>query len=98
MNEGVNAGLNEIVGRTSRLLRAAWIAALCSFALLLPCAPALATYPEKLIRIVVPVAPGGLSDAMARAAAARFQEAFGQQVIIENRPGGNFQIGTAAVA
>jgi tripartite-type tricarboxylate transporter receptor subunit TctC len=66
--------------------------------LALPSAPAFATYPEKLIRIIVPVAPGGLSDAMARAAAARFQEAFGKQVIIENRAGGNFQIGTAAVA
>jgi tripartite-type tricarboxylate transporter receptor subunit TctC len=63
--------------------------------LLLP-APAHAVYPERVIRIIVPVAPGGLSDAMARAAAARFQKAFGQQVVIENRAGGNFQIGTAA--
>jgi tripartite-type tricarboxylate transporter receptor subunit TctC len=98
MNEGVNAGLNEVIGKMSWLFRAARVAALCGLALPFPCAPAQATYPDKLIRIVVPVAPGGLADAMARAAAARFQEAFGQQVIIENRAGGNFQIGTAAVA
>jgi tripartite-type tricarboxylate transporter receptor subunit TctC len=73
---------------------AAFVAAL-TVALLLS-APAVANYPEKVIRIIVPVAPGGLSDAMARAAAARFQKAFGQQVVIENRAGGNFQIGTAA--
>jgi tripartite-type tricarboxylate transporter receptor subunit TctC len=66
-----------------------------SFVLLLS-APAGAAYPEKIIRIIVPVAPGGLADATARAAAARFQKAFGQQVVIENRAGGNFQIGTAA--
>jgi tripartite-type tricarboxylate transporter receptor subunit TctC len=73
---------------------AAFVAAL-TVALLLS-APAVANYPEKVIRIIVPVAPGGLSDAMARAAAARFQKSFGQQVVIENRAGGNFQIGTAA--
>ncbi len=81
--------------RRSCLLPAAAFSALSL--LLLPSGPARAVYPEKVIRIVVPVAPGGLSDAMARAAAARFQKAFGQQVVIENRAGGNFQIGTAAV-
>ena len=81
--------------RRLRPMSAAIFAALSL--LLLPSAPARAAYPEKLIRIIVPVAPGGLADAMARAAAARIQKAFGQQVIIENRAGGNFQIGTAAV-
>jgi tripartite-type tricarboxylate transporter receptor subunit TctC len=98
MREGVDESVNDVAGRPSRLLRVARAAMLCGLGLALPSAPAFATYPEKLIRIIVPVAPGGLSDAMARAAAARFQEAFGQQVIIENRAGGNFQIGTAAVA
>ncbi len=79
------------------LFRAGFVATLSCLGLLLVCAPAFAVYPEKLIRIVVPVAPGGLSDAMARAAAARFQKTWGQQVVIENRAGGNFQIGATAV-
>jgi tripartite-type tricarboxylate transporter receptor subunit TctC len=90
-SQAVNAG------ETTPSFRAGCIAALCGLGLLVMAAPAFAEYPEKLIRIVVPVAPGGLSDASARAAAARFQKAWGQQVIIENRPGGNFQIGTTAV-
>jgi tripartite-type tricarboxylate transporter receptor subunit TctC len=71
-------------------------AAAAALSLLLLAGPSIAAYPERVIRIIVPVAPGGLSDATARAAAARFQKAFGQQVVIENRAGGNFQIGTAA--
>ncbi|MBX9842844.1 MAG: tripartite tricarboxylate transporter substrate binding protein [Xanthobacteraceae bacterium] len=49
-------------------------------------------YPNKLIRIVVPVVPGGLADTLARAVAQQLQTAFNQQVIVENRAGGNFQI------
>ncbi len=89
--------MNNQIWRTMRclvLVPAAIVAALT--VLLLSPAPASAAYPEKVIRIIVPVAPGGLSDATARVAAARLQKAFGQQVVIENRAGGNFQIGTAA--
>lgn len=49
-------------------------------------------YPNRLIRIVVPVVPGGLADTLARAVAQQLQTAFNQQVIVENRAGGNFQI------
>src|SRR3954471_23451882 len=78
-------------------LRAGFVAVLAGIGLLAGPTSAGADHPEKPIRIVVPVAPGGLSDATARAVAARFQKAWGQQVIIENRAGGNFQIGTMAV-
>ena len=78
-------------------LRATCVAILAGLGLLSASASAAAEYPDKLIKIVVPVAPGGLSDATARAVAARFQKAFNQQVIIENRAGGNFQIGATAV-
>jgi tripartite-type tricarboxylate transporter receptor subunit TctC len=87
--------MNKNTWRAMRRSTLAAIVAALSF-VLLPSAPAGAAYPEKIIRIIVPVAPGGLADATARAAAARFQKAFGQQVVIENRAGGNFQIGTAA--
>ena len=50
------------------------------------------TYPSKAITIVVPAAPGGVTDVLARMLAQRFTEAWGQQAVVENRPGGNNQI------
>lgn len=46
-------------------------------------------YPTKSIRLIVPYAPGGGNDTMARAIGGKLTEAWGQQVIIDNRPGAN---------
>lgn len=55
-------------------------------------------YPSRPIRIIVPIAAGGVNDVQARAFALELQKKLGQPVIIENRPGGNFVIGSTAVA
>lgn len=55
-------------------------------------------YPSRNITIVVPFAAGGATDVTARAIGERLSESFGQQVIIENRPGANGIVGTLAVA
>ncbi len=55
-------------------------------------------YPVKPIRIIVPVAAGGNLDIVARAIAAPMSETFGQQVIVEARPGASSLVGTQFVA
>jgi tripartite-type tricarboxylate transporter receptor subunit TctC len=51
------------------------------------------TYPAKPVRIIITVAPGGGSDITARMLGQKLTEAWGQQVIVDNRPGGNGVIG-----
>jgi tripartite-type tricarboxylate transporter receptor subunit TctC len=55
-------------------------------------------YPAKTLRIVVPLAPGGNVDIVARALAQAMAESIGQQIIIENRPGASSLVGTQYVA
>lgn len=54
-------------------------------------------WPTKPVRFVVPYSPGGISDIAARLVGAKLTESLGQQFIVDNRPGGNGTIGTAAV-
>jgi tripartite-type tricarboxylate transporter receptor subunit TctC len=55
-------------------------------------------YPEKVVRIVVPFAPGGPSDIIARLLAQKLSENTGKSFIVENKPGGGANIGTVQVA
>jgi len=54
-------------------------------------------YPNKPIRLIVPIVAGGPSDAAARALAKGLSAGLGQQVVVENRPGGNTGIGAGGV-
>jgi tripartite-type tricarboxylate transporter receptor subunit TctC len=71
----------------------------CVFALSLLTAPvaqaaAQANWPDRPVRVITPYAPGGSSTIVLRIVAAHLTDLWGQQVIVDNRPGGNTIIGT----
>ena len=55
-------------------------------------------YPDKAVRIVVPYAPGGASDILARVLAQKLTERWGQQIIVENKAGSGGTLGADLVA
>ncbi|MGH8617728.1 MAG: Bug family tripartite tricarboxylate transporter substrate binding protein [Burkholderiales bacterium] len=76
------------------------VRAIASFSCVLAItAPAAAQqYPQKPVRVIVSYAPGGAGDVMARVFGQKLAESWGQQMIVDNRPGANGMIGAAAVA
>src|SRR5262249_31870638 len=79
-------------------LRLALARAVASFTMVLSFGTSMATYPDKPIRLVVPFAPGGGTDLVARTLGAGMSKELGQAVIVDNKPGAGTIIGTDAVA
>lgn len=86
---------SKAMGRERRLLRGALIAAVATAIV----APVYAqSWPSRQIRLIVPFAPGGNTDIIARAIAPRMAQDLGQPVVIDNRGGAGSTLGTALAA
>jgi tripartite-type tricarboxylate transporter receptor subunit TctC len=81
-----------------QLAQALFALAACALLSVLPIDPAAASYPDRTIKIIVPFAPGGGTDVVARTLAQEMAKDLGVSVIIENKPGAGTIIGTQAVA
>ena len=91
---------HDLVARCGRPLRAAALAIVAAVLAAngAVAQPAADRYPEKPIKIIVPFAPGGSTDILARVLGQKMTENWGQPVIIETRPGAATMIGTQAAA
>jgi tripartite-type tricarboxylate transporter receptor subunit TctC len=76
----------------------AWIVSIIALVILWVAPAQAQNYPTKPIHILVPYAPGGITDIASRILGAKLTEAWGQQVVVENRPGGNGFIAMTAAA
>jgi tripartite-type tricarboxylate transporter receptor subunit TctC len=75
-----------------------FLSIVCAALALALATPALAEWPDKPIKFVVPFAAGGGADALARAVAEGMSRVLGQPVVVDDRPGGDATIGSAFVA
>src|SRR5262249_4192638 len=90
-------------GFMARARRAFWLAIACVAAAWVGAQPVCAQsgakkYPDKPIKIIVPFAPGGSVDVVARVIGQKMTDDWGQSVIVESRAGASAMIGTAAAA
>jgi tripartite-type tricarboxylate transporter receptor subunit TctC len=84
--------------RVALLVAAAAVTLSCAPVETLRAAETAASFPARSVRLVVPFTPGGSTDILARAIGQKLAEAWGQSVIIDNRPGAGGSIGMEMVA
>ncbi len=84
--------------RRLRTLAAETIVALVAAAMMILPQAAAAKYPDKPIRVIVPFAPGGGGDTLARAVLSKIAAQQGWTIVIENRPGAGGNLGTEVAA
>ncbi len=78
--------------------RSAAVALLTGVAIFATSSATAQNFPNQNVRLIVPVPAGGVTDTMARIVGQRLGELWGQTVIVDNRPGGNYGVGAQAVS
>jgi len=81
-----------------RAMRSAFVAAAAALGLWLPGLVAAQTFPSKPVHVVVPFAPGGAFDVLARVIASQLEQQWHQPVVVETKPGAGSVVGTTFVA
>jgi tripartite-type tricarboxylate transporter receptor subunit TctC len=87
-----------ILGSKSKRARVLFAIAACAMLWVLTMEQAVASYPDRIVKILVPFAPGGGTDVVARTLAQEMAKDLGVSVVVENKPGAGTIIGTQAVA
>src|ERR1700759_5135095 len=90
--------MSESKGRMKMVTRRRVVAGIAGWAIVPTAGVWAQTWPGQTGKLVVPYAPGGPSDALGRLIAEKMTALIGQQVIVENKAGGNTIIGMEAVA
>lgn len=90
--------MRKILKKSSRSLAAAAVLATATAAVPMTAAAQAASYPDKPIRLIVAYSPGGATDIVARMIGAKLQDRLGQPIVVDNKPGGGSNIGTAEAA
>ena len=86
------------LSRKKFMLNRAAVFAVGSLMVLFSTSPVAQNYPLRAVRFVVPVAPGGATDILTRTLAQRLAAGWGQQVLVDNRPGGGSNVGFEVAA
>src|SRR5689334_20643412 len=95
----MQAGAPGVSKASAQEVSMAWFVSVISALVVLCTMPAQAqNYPAKPIHVLVPYAPGGIADIASRILGAKLTETWGQQVVVENKPGGNGFIAMTAAA
>jgi tripartite-type tricarboxylate transporter receptor subunit TctC len=81
-----------------RAAHAALVLVVCLYAPVSDAQPRAPTYPDKPMRMIVPLAPGGGSDIVARIVAQALTDHWRKSVVVDNRPGAGSAVGTSIAA
>ncbi len=95
---GASSAKRRVRNRSLGVMAGLWIGGWLAASLYPAQTSAAEAYPQRAIRLIIPYPPGGAGDIVGRMLSARLGEALGQQIVVDNRPGGGQLIATQLTA